>query len=90
MSLRRSSVRAISRFQQAPQDNARIVAAPAGRQGVAKPSRYKQQDINRYVESGERELMTLSHIWDRNAELYPGRETIEDTRATLTWAEAKR
>lgn len=56
---------------------------------MARPSRYTQQDIKRYYESGEWDTATMSHIWDSNAMQYPRKEAIEDLSQVLTWEEAK-
>lgn len=56
---------------------------------MARPSRYTQQDINGYFESGEWDTLTISHIWDSNAAQYPEKEAIEDQTKALSWGEAK-
>jgi non-ribosomal peptide synthetase component E (peptide arylation enzyme) len=56
---------------------------------VARPTRFTQQMIDEYTRNGYWEAITLSDIWDRNAENNPQKEAIVDLRTRLTWAEAK-
>ena len=46
-----------------------------------------QYERDKLIEYTER--MTVSNMWDRNAREYPDRAAIEDSRVTLSWAEAK-
>jgi len=52
-------------------------------------SRYTEQNLDEYFKSGKWDKMTISHIWDRNAEQYPEKQAIEDLARVLTWKEAK-
>lgn len=56
---------------------------------MAKPSRYTQEEIQKFVESGAWKT-TISQLWDQNAAKYPHKVAVEDFRGKLTWAEAKR
>lgn len=51
---------------------------------VASLTQYEHDKILEY--SGG---LTISNIWDRNAEEHPNRAAIEDPSVTLSWAEAK-
>lgn len=55
---------------------------------MSKPSRYTQDEIKRFVESGYWKT-TISNVWNRNAKIYPDKDAIEDLRTTLTWTEAR-
>jgi non-ribosomal peptide synthetase component E (peptide arylation enzyme) len=52
------------------------------------PKRYTQELIQEYSERGYWKPITFSHLWDRNATLYPQREALADSQTRLTWAEA--
>ncbi len=54
-----------------------------------KPTRYTPELIDEYRRKGYWETTTFYEIWDRNAEQYPGKEAVVDSRTRLTWAEAK-
>ena len=54
-----------------------------------KPVRYTDELVAEYVEKGYWDTATFADIWDRNAEQYPQKEAIVDSRTRLTWAEAK-
>ncbi|MBI4288532.1 MAG: AMP-binding protein [Chloroflexi bacterium] len=54
-----------------------------------KPTRYTPELITEYVEKGYWDSMTLSRLWDINAEKYPNEEAVVDSRSRFTWAEAR-
>jgi non-ribosomal peptide synthetase component E (peptide arylation enzyme) len=54
-----------------------------------KPTRYTEEMIAEYVGKGVWDDTTFAQVWDRNAEQYPQKEAIVDSRTRLTWAEAK-
>jgi non-ribosomal peptide synthetase component E (peptide arylation enzyme) len=54
-----------------------------------KPVRYTDELVAQYTEKGYWDTATFAEIWDRNAKQYPKKEAIVDSRARLTWAEAK-
>ena len=55
-----------------------------------KPIRYDEKEIERYVKAGYWEEETiLADYWERNAEKWPDREALVDSRGIrLTWAQA--
>jgi non-ribosomal peptide synthetase component E (peptide arylation enzyme) len=55
-----------------------------------KPTRYTAEMIGEYVQKGIWDTMTFAQVWDRNAQLFPDREAIVDSRMRLTWAGAKK
>ena len=55
-----------------------------------KPVRYTDELVAEYMGKGYWDTTTFAQIWDRNAEKYPEKEAIVDSRMRLTWAEAKR
>lgn len=57
---------------------------------MAKPTRYTAELIAEYAKKGYWKAKTLSEWWDFNAERYPQKEAIVDSRTRLTWSEAKR
>ncbi|MFC2072635.1 AMP-binding protein [Chloroflexota bacterium] len=57
---------------------------------MAKPTRYTPELIAEYTGKGYWEQISLSELWDRNAEDCPQREAIADSKTRLTWSEAKR
>ncbi len=56
---------------------------------MAKPTRFTQDMIDEYLAKGYWTGETTSQIWDKNAELYPGREALVDSRSRLTWSQVK-
>ncbi len=56
---------------------------------MAKPTRYTQEMIEEHIKRGEWDYTTNAYFWDRNAELYPDKEAVVDSRNRLTWAQAK-
>ncbi|MCG6533800.1 MAG: o-succinylbenzoate--CoA ligase, partial [Syntrophales bacterium LBB04] len=56
---------------------------------MAKATRYTPELIEHYMKSGMWETTTFSDVWDRNAEDYPTKEALVDSRVRLTWSEAK-
>ncbi len=56
---------------------------------MAKPSRFTQDLIDEYLAKGYWTGETTSEIWDRNAQLYPDREALVDSKSRLTWAQVK-
>ncbi|MBI4289043.1 MAG: AMP-binding protein [Chloroflexi bacterium] len=54
---------------------------------MARPSRHTPEMLKEYRPIWGN--MTYADYWDRNAELYPDREAIVDSRTRLTWAQAK-
>jgi len=57
---------------------------------LAKPTRYTPELVAEYTEKGYWEPTILSEVWERNAEDYPQREAIVDSKTRLTWGEARR
>ena len=57
---------------------------------MAKPTRYTPELVAEYTEKGYWEPTILSEVWERNAEDYPQREAIVDSKTRLTWGEARR
>lgn len=55
-----------------------------------KPTRYTEEMIAEYVQKGVWDTTTFAQVWDRNAEQYPEKDAIVDSRTRLTWAEAKK
>ncbi len=53
------------------------------------PTRYTEEMIAEYVEKGYWNSTTFTEIWDGDAERYPEREALVDSKTRLTWAEAK-
>jgi non-ribosomal peptide synthetase component E (peptide arylation enzyme) len=56
---------------------------------MAKATRYTRRMIESYCRQGLWTRETMSDIWDRNAEVYPGNEALVDSRNRLTWADVK-
>jgi non-ribosomal peptide synthetase component E (peptide arylation enzyme) len=56
---------------------------------MAKPTRYTEEMIAEYFRSGDWDYTTNAYYWDRNAELYPDKEAVVDSRNRLTWSKAK-
>ncbi len=56
---------------------------------MTKPTRYTDGAIQRYFARGQWDNVTASHIWDKNAALYPDRQAIEDLTGVFTWADAR-
>ncbi len=56
---------------------------------MAKAIRFSQELIDEYMAKGYWESITYSDLWDRNARDYPEKEAIVDSKARLTWSEAK-
>lgn len=56
---------------------------------MVKPSRHTPQLIEEYVTRGYWHPEAITDFWDRNAALYPDKEAIVDSRARLTWRQAK-
>lgn len=56
---------------------------------MAKPTRYTDALIKEYRDKGFWDPITLSGLWDRNAQNFPDREAVVDSRLRLTWAQAK-
>lgn len=54
-----------------------------------KPVRYTDELVAEYMEKGYWDTTTFAEIWDRNAEQYPQKEAIVDSKTRLTWSEAK-
>ena len=55
---------------------------------MAKPTRYTEELITEYCTICEPK--TLPELWDQNAEKYPDREAIVDSRTRLSWSHAKK
>ncbi len=55
---------------------------------MAKPTLYTQEMLDRFSRAGYWGTMTLSDVWKRNAQLYPAKEALVDSRNRLTWSEA--
>jgi non-ribosomal peptide synthetase component E (peptide arylation enzyme) len=56
---------------------------------LSKPTRYTPELIAEYRRKGYWDDVSLSGLWDRNAEDYPDKEAIADSRTRLTWGQAK-
>lgn len=56
---------------------------------MAKPTLYTPELIDYYVKTGYWKTITLSDIWEKNAQLYPDKEALVDSRHRLTWSQAK-
>ena len=57
---------------------------------MAKPTRYTPEMFEEYKEKGYWDSLTVSDVWERNAEIYPDREAVVDSRTRVTWREANR
>ena len=55
---------------------------------MAKPIRWDQELIDRYVKKGYWENNTLYDLWERNARDFPDREAVADSDLRLTWKQA--
>jgi non-ribosomal peptide synthetase component E (peptide arylation enzyme) len=49
----------------------------------------KPAELQEFVDKGLWEGLTWGEIWDRNAEKYPSKEAIIDSKTRLTWGQAK-
>jgi len=56
---------------------------------MAKPTRFTPDMMDEYFAKGYWTKETTSQIWDKNAELYPDKEALIDSRNRLTWAQVK-
>lgn len=56
---------------------------------MAKPTRYTNDDIRKFYDSGQWSHLNLADVWDRNARQYPDREALVDGRRRETWSSAK-
>jgi len=56
---------------------------------MAKPTRFTQDVIDEYLSKGYWTGELTSEIWDKNAQLYPEREALIDSRSRLTWSQVK-
>lgn len=57
---------------------------------MSQPIRYTSELITEYTGKGYWEQISLSEIWERNAEDCPEREAVADSKTRLTWKEAER
>ncbi len=57
---------------------------------MSQPAQYAPELIAEYTSKGYWQKTSLSGLWDRNAQDYPDREAISDSKNRLTWKEAKR
>lgn len=55
---------------------------------MAKPTRYTPEMTADYTRRGYWGAKTPSDIWHRNAQMYPDKEAIVDSKTRLTWQEA--
>ena len=56
---------------------------------MAKATRYMQEIAEEYLAKGYWTGETTAEMWDRNAEVYPDKEALIDSRNRLTWRQAK-
>src|SRR3989304_4801586 len=56
---------------------------------MSKPTRYTQETINEYVKKKLWQPDTLSVIFDKNAREHAHEVAVEDSKARVTWLEAK-
>lgn len=56
---------------------------------MAKPTLYTREMTERYTTRGNWGRLSLSDYWDGNAEKYPQKEAVVDSRTRLTWSQAK-
>lgn len=56
---------------------------------MAKPSLYNQDMLKKYTAEGYWHALTISDYWEKNAQDYPDKEAIVDSRSRLTWSQAK-
>lgn len=54
-----------------------------------KPTRFTQDMIDENLSKGYWTGENTSEIWDKNAQLYPDREALVDSRSRLTWSQVK-
>ena len=54
-----------------------------------KPPRFTDEMVTEYMEKGYWDNLTFAEIWDRNAEKYPEKEAIVDSKTRITWSKAK-
>lgn len=55
---------------------------------MARPTIYTSEMIDKYTRAGYWKPITLSDLWEKNAEDYPDKEAIIDSRVRLTWSQA--
>lgn len=55
---------------------------------MAKASLYSQEIIDKYTRAGYWDGMGLSDYWSQNANKYPDKEAIVDSKSRLTWSQA--
>ncbi len=56
---------------------------------MAKPSRFSTETYQEYKKNGYWNTTTFSELWDANAQHYPDKEAVVDSRNRITWAQAK-
>lgn len=56
---------------------------------MANPTRYTPEIIGEYTRRGYWTSETFADIWDRNAQEFPHKEAVVDSRKRLTWSQAK-
>ncbi|MDZ4246518.1 MAG: o-succinylbenzoate--CoA ligase, partial [Dehalococcoidia bacterium] len=56
---------------------------------MAKPVRITVAMVRENKDKGIWSDATISDFWDKNAELYPDKEAVVDSKTRLTWAEAR-
>lgn len=57
---------------------------------MAKPTRYTQDMIDAYIARGDWDKSSVTDLLKRNAEVYPDKEAVVDSKRRLTWSELDR
>ncbi|MBM2831067.1 MAG: acyl-CoA synthetase (AMP-forming)/AMP-acid ligase [Dehalococcoidia bacterium] len=55
---------------------------------MSRPTRYTEEMTAEYLKKGYWESTTWPEVWARNAEKWPDREALADSKTRLTWAQA--